>query len=289
MRLYKYLPPARIDVLESLQIRFSPPVSTNDRFELKPVVKGWASREIAMAKIVPRFRDFFSKADTPEKMLQVSIENHPEAESVFRESMRRLGPEVWFQLMKNLTERNFENAAASVHEFVEHNWATISEKFLQTLGTQVGILSLSQDARNPAMWGNYSDSSRGFVIGFDAAHPWFNQKRSEDDDFCHVRRVSYVSDNPTKYFSDLTAQDALYSKLEAWSYEKEWRMIFPLKDGIDTNTLDSFGQPIVLFPVPEDCLVEVIIGSRAAAETARRIQEVCEKPSRRVSVSRGST
>ena len=266
MSLYKYLPPERVDVLEKLQIRFSPAISTNDAFELKPLTKGWASKESAKKFLMPRFKDFFGKADTAEKMLQIAITNHPEAETTFRATMQMLGPEKWLRMMKDSVEQNLEEAAANVHTLVEQNWSAFSENFSQILGTQIGILSLSEDPHNSVMWGHYSDSSRGFVVGFDERHPWFHQKRTENDDFCHLRKVTYIKENCPRYFSELTAQDVGYSKLEGWSYEKEWRILFPLQRGISTKLLDRFAQPIVLFPFPADCITEIIIGSRATDE-----------------------
>lgn len=288
MSLYKYLPPERVDVLERLQIRFSPAVSANDAFELKPLTKGWASTETAKAILVAKLKEFFRKADTPEKMLQISIANHPEAEVGFRKSMEVLGASEWFGLMKESVERNLENAASDVHLLVEQNWDKISANFLEMLGTQVGILSLSEDPYNRVMWGHYSDSSRGFVIGFDERHPWFNQKRTENDELCHVRKVTYVREDCPKYFSELTGQDVAYSKLDVWRYEKEWRMLFPLQRGIDTHILDSFGQPVIVFPIPEDCLTGIIIGSRASDELSGKIEMACRMLKRQIPISKGT-
>src|ERR1700693_6098232 len=100
MILYKYFPPERLDVLEKLRIRFSPAISTNDAFELKPLTKGWASKEEGRKILASRLEEKFSHADTPEKMLQVAISNHPEGEANFRRTMSILGPAQWLRLMK---------------------------------------------------------------------------------------------------------------------------------------------------------------------------------------------
>jgi hypothetical protein len=288
MTLYKYLRPERTDVLEKLQIRLSPAVSMNDAFELRPLTQGWATWEKARDLLREQFTDFFLKADSPEKMLQVAIADHPEAEAGFRRTMKIIGPEAWFRLMKQYVELNLEQATRQTHEKIEQSWDVYASKILGVLGTQIGILSLSEDPKNPVMWGNYADSSRGFVVGFDAHHPWFYQRRSENDDFCHLRRVSYVSTNSFKYFSELTAQDVGYSKLDAWSYEKEWRILFPLAMGTKTSALDSFGQLVIVFPFPATCLKEVIVGSRAAEDLFQKISETCRGLPNAVPVSKGA-
>ena len=190
-------------------------------------------------------------------------------------------------MMKESIGQNTEEAAVGAHAIVEQNWSTISANFLQILGTQLGILSLTEDPCNSVMWGHYANSSRGFVIGFDECHPWFNQKRSASDEFCHLRKVTYIKENSPRYFSDLTSQDIGYSKLDGWSYEKEWRILFPLQRGIDTNLLDSFGQPIILFPFPSECLTEIIIGSRATAKFAEELRQILKGLPIHVPVSNG--
>mgnify|MGYP005999854177 CR=1 FL=1 len=45
MKLFKYLQPARIDVLKNKSIRFSQPSAFNDPFEFKPVISTVASPE----------------------------------------------------------------------------------------------------------------------------------------------------------------------------------------------------------------------------------------------------
>jgi hypothetical protein len=138
------------------------------------------------------------------------------------------------------------------------------------------------------MWGHYADSSRGYVIGFDEQHPWFNKKRTESDEFCHLRKVTYIRDNSPRYFSELTGQDVGYSKLDGWSYEREWRILFPLQWGINTNLLDRFGQPVIVFPFPQDCLTEIIVGSRASGEFSEQIARARERLPTHISLSKGA-
>jgi hypothetical protein len=45
MALYKYLTPARLDVLERRRIRFTQPAAFNDPFEFKPYIESAASQE----------------------------------------------------------------------------------------------------------------------------------------------------------------------------------------------------------------------------------------------------
>jgi hypothetical protein len=45
MMLYKYLQPARLDVLEQKRIRFTQPADFNDPFEFRPCIQSAASED----------------------------------------------------------------------------------------------------------------------------------------------------------------------------------------------------------------------------------------------------
>ncbi len=110
------------------------------------------------------------------------------------------------------------------------------------------------------------------MIEFDETHAWFNQKRSVDDDFRHLRRVTYLRKPFPRYFSELNAQDVCYSKLDDWSYEKEWRILQFLLDGIDTGAKGTFNDPIIVFKVPPDCILGIVLGARASKGTTIAIE-----------------
>lgn len=272
MSVFKYVHQDRTDVLEQFRIRFTQASSQNDIFEFKPLTKGWKPRKDAMRDLAERLASVFTRADTPEKMLQMAITNHPEAEASFRRTMQLIGGDKWLTLMKKFAEDNFEAEADKLCAHIEANWQQYSERIFQTMSSLIGILSLTEDPKNVVMWGNYANSCQGFVIEFDENHSWFNQRRSEEDDFRHLRRVTYLRNPYPQYFSELTAHDVCYSKLEDWSYEKEWRILQPLQDGIDTGTKGAFGEPIIVFDLPPDCILGVVVGARASTGTIAAIE-----------------
>ena len=145
--------------------------------------------------------------------------------------------------MKKFGEDNFESEADRLSTDIQANWKKYSESIFQTMSSMIGILSLTEDPKNIVMWGNYANSSQGFVVEFDEKHTWFNQKRSEDDDFRHLRQVTYLRNPYPQYFSELSAHDVCYSKLEDWSYEKEWRILQDLRVGTDTGVRGHLVNP----------------------------------------------
>jgi hypothetical protein len=272
MSLFKYVHQDRIDVLERFQIRFTQASSQNDLFEFKPLTKGWKPRKDAIRDLAERLASHFKEADTPEKMLQMAIANHPEAEASFRRTMHLIGDAEWFSFMKKFAENNFESEADNLCAQIEANWKQYSERMFQTISSMIGILSLTEDPKNVVMWGHYANSCQGFAIEFNEKHPWFNQKRSDEDDFRHLRQVTYLRNPYPQYFSELTAHDVCYSKLEDWSYEKEWRILQDLRDGTDTGVKGAFGEAIIVFNVPPDCILGVVAGARASKGTLVAIE-----------------
>src|SRR5262249_54327569 len=111
-------------------------------------------------------------------------------------------------------------------------WEAQWEKFQQILGELIGIFSLSEDAVHTLMWSHYASQHRGIVVEFDESHPWFDQRLAAADEFRHLVKVNYVQNPIPRTWKQLNGADVLYTKSAIWSYEREWRIIRPLKDAV---------------------------------------------------------
>jgi hypothetical protein len=67
-------------------------------------------------------------------------------------------------------------------------------------------------------------------------------------------------------WKQVNGTDMLYTKNAEWSYEREWRIIRPLKDGLEV------GAGIVCFDVPPDAVRSIISGSRTTSDLEREIR-----------------
>src|SRR6266404_1986229 len=187
-KLYKYMPPERASsVLGKLLIRFSQVSVMNDIEEFKPPISGVA----AEAMFEEKFRE---RANVLNPGLMDRVEKE--------------GPE-YMTTVHNKTEGNLPQVLKRIYEMNDKNF---------------GILSLSEESSSACMWELYADNGRGFLVEFDPAHSWFQQKTAEDDDLRHLRRITYAADRAPKYLLATTAQDYLYTKETKWEYEKEWRI-----------------------------------------------------------------
>ncbi len=178
--LFKYLSPARVNVLDDLLIRFTQASSLNDTLELRPPVKGVASdeklAELANERQIPKLRDMI----LPE----------------IKESLERICPGLLDQCLSSFipecvrqTKLKHEKNPHAVFEVVDHNF---------------GILSLTEISTDVRMWSHYADGGRGFLVEFSPNHSWFHIKREERDSFRHMSQVIYVASRPDKYLLEVT-------------------------------------------------------------------------------------
>lgn len=82
----------------------------------------------------------------------------------------------------------------------------------QKFDEHIGALCLSEVPDSLLMWSHYGASHSGFVIEFDAHHEYYNEKRSDSDEFRHLRRVLYRETRPSMPLSQLEGPDLFLVK-----------------------------------------------------------------------------
>lgn len=251
MILYKYLDSDRINVLENGCIRFTQPADFNDPFEFKPVVSSLASKE-EMDDIVDR-----------------------EIKGIIESELAKLPS----NFRKALTEKQLESLT---RKFYNENWPQI-EKMFEEFGNSasaifnnksnelIGVLSLTEKYDNLLMWSHYAKSHTGFCIGFDSSANFFNRKRSEKDEFYHLRKVTYTDERPIKRLTQLSGTDLLLIKSDSWCYEQEWRMCAVLGDS--NYVIEKSPYPIHLFEFPKSIVKEVIVGANMKSDDMAKLVE----------------
>jgi hypothetical protein len=155
-------------------------------------------------------------------------------------------------------------------------WEAHWEKLRQALGQALGILSLTEDPAHTLMWSHYASRHFGVAVEFDENHTWFSQKMTPSDDLRHLVQVSYIQNPHPRTWRQVSGTDMLCTKNAEWSYEREWRIIRPLKDGTEI----SAGK--VCFDVPSDAVRSIILGCRTTSVLEKQIRtEVAANPSLR--------
>ena len=210
MKLYKYLSLDRLDVLSSRMLRFTQPALFNDPFEGLPSVK----------------YEEINHTVTFDSLLKAArIQNKQDA-------LKRISA-LTSHLNIEFDEENFEKYLPFI--FQEH------------LSNEVGILSLSSTNKSLLMWSHYASDHQGFVIELDISNDIFGFlnsnitelfSRPHEITYSKKRNVISSSNDPwtieefkNTHLSELIIRfltKTLLTKSSEWSYEKEWRYIYPL-------------------------------------------------------------
>ncbi len=271
MSLFKYMS-AEVAPLfaNSLKVRFTQPSELNDPFEFRPLIdfEGTAAHFAAdaEAKITARF----GTTESALAMIEEQQRTDPNFPKVPIDLFRRLlvlRPELAHEFLAEL-ERHKAEVLGPIRK--TEIWRLQWEKFQDVLG-RLGIFSLTEDPIHNVMWGHYASQHRGIVVEFDDQNLWFHQKLGPNDEFRHLVKVSYVENPHPRSLSQLAGGDVLYTKNMEWSYEREWRIIRPLKDGIEVSAGKFF------FEVPPEAISAVIFGARTNPVLATEIRSAMER------------
>ncbi|MGF1719669.1 DUF2971 domain-containing protein [Vibrio kyushuensis] len=246
MKLYKYLPVERIDVLENLKIRFTQLSSLNDPYEML--------HSFDVSSIIePSFNDGIQKLNT-----------------------------WWATLSVDEQQKGKPNYDKTLEELHSHRERLISKSLMtkelsELCDKLLGILSLSQTKKNPLMWSHYADSGSGFVIEFDSEHEFFHKK----DPYGLVTDpivVEYEQALPVFDASLAHSRSKLVGvKSKEWKYEQEVRLtlnligIKPVVNQRNRPVYDDFGNKIYLIDIPKDAIKTIYLGPRVKPESKLKI------------------
>ena len=117
-----------------------------------------------------------------------------------------------------------------------------------------GLLCFSEQWKNPVIWSDYGDKHRGICLGFNLKEDRAQKVRYED------RRIRAELDERGSPFQiDSMLQELLIcTKSRHWQYEKELRVILPLKEATKEG-------PMHFYAFNHDLqLVEVILGPKCS-------------------------
>lgn len=240
--LFKYLPPERIDVLQKLQIRFSPFESLNDPFESLPLFK---------SKQVDELTDMITKT------LQDMIINKDSDDN-----SKKCFANEFTTIFRNQLESEYFSPATFGQAIM---------KQVDSLDTPVGILSLSRVNTNLLMWSHYAENGKGFVIELDSINVFFTNKNSINSlksvVYSQRRMIFDLEQHHVKHQENIPI---IFSRKPlAWAYEEEERLFKELnteQNDIDTGKTDAYGKKVILTPIPHNIIKAVYIGYNTSPE-----------------------
>jgi hypothetical protein len=99
---------------------------------------------------------------------------------------------------------------------------------INLMRSKVGILSLTERYDSFPMWAHYANNARGFVVQIENLGEPFSGDTTGSLNV--LKKVDYQKEFVGMTFDPTTQDDLFFSKLEDWSYEKEWRVVTALND-----------------------------------------------------------
>lgn len=253
--VYKYCSPRGVAILQTLELKITPPNQFNDPFEFTP-------RMICSAPM-RRARDILKK----KKNLRILYEGEREAGLFFGN----------FRDYRRIAKQRREKIAQGIAGYLPEAAAEVKRNLLDKVSKEYGLLCLSKRRDSILMWGHYSDKHRGIVIGVDASHDVFRAEKG-------LRPVAYVRERVT-FDSTWEERDprlsvfedqVIFSKNDDWSYEQELRQFFRLsslvKKPLDDKSLGYF------MPLPPEVVTSVTLGVRCPVELMEEVQVALHNP-----------
>lgn len=251
MILYKYLQPARIDILEKEKIRFTQASCFNDPFELLIYIESFTS-----VGIFDKFKNLAKK------------------------NAKDINP-IFF-------EENFEKLANIFTKPLANLNINFSEMLKQQFDKKNGVLSLTKNSKNLLMWAHYAKDHTGFLIGFNDNLWKLDLAKAFNFSYKELFKVEYSKTRP-KYnslinesflnneddFFDNNNLDKFYktiltTKSIHWKYEQEYRIIADLTN-FESNIKDDNGFEIYFYSLPTNTISSIILGVNIIPEVKNKI------------------
>lgn len=254
MILYKYLSQTRIDVIEKNMIRFTQYGDFNDPFELNPNIDTLAEEEEIKNLVGKNFA----------KLIEEEYDKNPIIGAF-------ISKENFIHLARN-KEESIKNLVVDIEPHIAN---LLPNMLQQTTNSLLGALSLSEICDHELMWSHYADEHKGYIIGFDSSHSFFNQKKSPEDELRHLRKIEYRKSPPVINLMKTNASELFFVKSSKWEYEVEWRMLLPLSDS--RKVLDKEPYPIHLFKFPIQAIKTIILGARISDKNRESIKSILKK------------
>lgn len=253
--LFKYFPPARAKDIERCELAFSRLSSFNDPFEGRPEITGLATPDLLKDKFLSEFGATIKR-------------RYPELPAALR---AQVSFKQFEQLMWETAREKLDDEITSLKPQID----LFAQEFPERLNSEIGVLCLCEQSDNLLIWAHYAQSHTGFVIEFDTTNPFFNAKKSDKDEYRHIRQVEYRHTRPSSNLVEMQGPEFFLVKSTHWIYEQEWRMLLPLSETDRCLHLEEGDVHLKSFPA--SAVKSIIVGTRASENTQQLLKSASER------------
>lgn len=247
--LYKFLPIERLSYLDNQLLRFTPPGDLNDPFECIP--------------ILPTKDEVISIIETIAKENLATIEN----EKLSKKDKKKI---------KTDYIRKYKSEITAVKKDLPNNFnEQFYDRAVKQLNNKLGIFSLSRRWNSTLMCAHYTNSHKGFCVGFNKNSSFFKLKGNPIDPTFFIQPVEY-SENRIKVPVERGMKidpRVILTKSNDWKYEEEERLIGLLE--LSNKKIDAKPFDIHLFKIPHKIISEIIVGANISKDNFEIINKFC--------------
>jgi Protein of unknown function (DUF2971) len=237
--------------------RFSDPYDSAVYFDQpRFLIEDWTLRELMTAVeemkrggargdrwTPPLITNPIEQRDWRQKRLEELLKDQPED---VKEAVRRVTDE-WFEGQSEQAVRRMSN----------------------TLRAGYSVLSLCENDTSVLMWSHYSNNHKGFCVEYDlSALDGFDPRRRLCYPVFYRRKLTdatrYLALRDPRHFNNQWGTFACLLKSDEWTYEKEWRLVFPLGASVANSPL--------AMPKPKS----VILGALVEAGDEEWMRDFCQ-------------
>lgn len=277
MRLYKYVHPDRINILENLSIRFTQPNELNDPFELL--------LNISALMTESQYRNFLGPLLSNVEIQEDFYNLIPD---VIDENLSFLTPaekQVFEQFLKSSELPTLLNTLLDpvILPHLTAKQPGLNFNLKNDLNNRFGILSLTTRNDNLTMWSHYAFEHKGFVIELSPESQIFQNNKSRIKLFRSLQKVSYRAQRPSatlldsldnaEGFSSLLRKTFLTKSLD-WKYEQEVRMLTTLNE----DNIREVSPGIFVKGLEAASILNIFLGVNSNATLKEDILKILARP-----------
>lgn len=284
MRIFKYLSPDRVDVLENQVLRFTQANYLNDPFEHLPFVSQLVDEAFVEKLYNEKVSPFLQHIENRKLCIDDIPEEYRDAipdyikNEVFNYTIGEalnLIPAFHPKSLINLFAIEEEDLGIDFSSLLKNSW---NNKF--------GVLSLTKSCDNLTMWSHYTRNHEGFVIELNPSNNYFDKAKSEKDILRRLNEVSYSEVRPKLTLIDsklkeddileYLMQSILLTKSKHWEYEDEVRFIQTLEDSDKVFKIND--QEIHLFRFDSLAIQNIFLGVNINNNFKNSLLQILNEP-----------
>lgn len=265
---YKYLSPkTAISILQSKNVRYSSPLSFNDPFDIQSGLHFDFDIDTPHERVLERIYQLASASEEP------PVDDKDVWGQVVL-AARKYCPTYGFdrERWEKLTGPSFNQLV----QVIKETQRQYQEHWRKLLLPGIRVFCVSEEKDNLLMWAHYAKDHRGCVFEF-----W--SLPDEDNPLSVARCVNYVDAPPPFYTEEEWLDDLVgikkldlhglyrryaYVKSRHWSYEREWRVWYPMAD-----TSGEYDE----MPVRSSELRAIYIGCKATREFIEEVVPILRR------------